>query len=265
MTPKTLGRPLRYVETGGFVVIESAYAPGAALPTHSHDEAFLTFSVRGAFSESVGTTMLACKTFDVIVRPAGAPHTNRYTAGARCVLVGLSRQRLDEVKGATTLFDAPLALPRSKAAPLAFRLARELETFDSLSPLALESLVLELITAGARRPKAEPADAPPWLAAARDYVHANWSSDVTLSAVAGAAGVHPATVARAFRRHFGCSAGEYARRLRIEHASRELSHTSKPVVQIALEAGFYDHSHFGNVFRRHVGMSPAEYRAAFRG
>jgi transcriptional regulator GlxA family with amidase domain len=43
-------------------------------------------------------------------------------------------------------------------------------------------------------------------------------------------------------------------------AARELATTSKPLSLVALDAGFYDQSHFSNVFRRQLAMTPGEYR-----
>jgi AraC-like DNA-binding protein len=40
-----------------------------------------------------------------------------------------------------------------------------------------------------------------------------------------------------------------------------LRDTNRPISEIALEAGFYDQSHFTNVFRRFLGTTPQRYRA----
>jgi AraC-like DNA-binding protein len=68
-------------------------------------------------------------------------------------------------------------------------------------------------------------------------------------------------LARAFREHYGCSIGEYVRRLRIEAACEELSRANKPLSAIAAAAGFYDQAHFTNVFKAHVGVTPGQFRA----
>ena len=71
-------------------------------------------------------------------------------------------------------------------------------------------------------------------------------------------------LARAFRKHFGCTPGEYVRHLRIEFASRELSKSDTPLVEIALAAGFAHQSHFSRIFKRQTGMTPSAFRAALR-
>ena len=39
-----------------------------------------------------------------------------------------------------------------------------------------------------------------------------------------------------------------------------LATTNLPITEVALEAGFYDHSDFSRQFRRTMGVSPTDYR-----
>jgi AraC family transcriptional regulator len=59
--------------------------------------------------------------------------------------------------------------------------------------------------------------------------------------------------------------GDYVRKLRIEYACHELVASARPIVDIALAAGFCDQSHFTRTFKLAVGSSPSQYRAALRG
>jgi AraC family transcriptional regulator len=68
------------------------------------------------------------------------------------------------------------------------------------------------------------------------------------------------TVAVAFRRHFGKSFGDYVTDLRVAHARQELQNTQRPIAEIAQDAGFYDESHMGRVFRRRFHVSPGALR-----
>jgi AraC family transcriptional regulator len=81
------------------------------------------------------------------------------------------------------------------------------------------------------------------------------------SELATTVGVHPVHLSRAFRAAYGCTPGEYLRRLRIEHAQRLLAESRMPLAQVACAVGYYDQSHFTAVFRRLTGSTPAQYRA----
>jgi AraC family transcriptional regulator len=49
-------------------------------------------------------------------------------------------------------------------------------------------------------------------------------------------------------------------RRRTEMARWLLIHTDKPLADIAFDCGFFDQSHFTNVFRRRTGASPGAFR-----
>jgi AraC-like DNA-binding protein len=48
--------------------------------------------------------------------------------------------------------------------------------------------------------------------------------------------------------------------LRYEHAARLLRESDATALEIALEVGYEDPSHFSRAFKRIAGVSPREYR-----
>jgi AraC-like DNA-binding protein len=50
-----------------------------------------------------------------------------------------------------------------------------------------------------------------------------------------------------------CTVGEYVRRLRIEFACQQISHTDTSLPDTAVAAGFYDQSQFSRAFKQVVG------------
>lgn len=65
---------------------------------------------------------------------------------------------------------------------------------------------------------------------------------------------------RQFKQYTGVSPINYLIALRIQKAKELMISTDLPLVQIALESGFYDQSHFSNCFVKLVGLTPGEYR-----
>ena len=67
-------------------------------------------------------------------------------------------------------------------------------------------------------------------------------------------------LARQFRITFGTSPYRYLLMRRLEFA-RERIHRERPLVEVALDAGFADQAHFTRAFRSAFGLTPARYRA----
>lgn len=84
---------------------------------------------------------------------------------------------------------------------------------------------------------------------------------MSLEMLAGVGGVHPMHLARAYRKCYGRSVNEALRENRLRAATRCLVRTDLPLAEIALTSGFYDRSHFTNMFQRYVGFTPGEYRS----
>jgi len=263
----TFGQQLGSLETGGFVFTETYHRPGVVLPRHDHECANFNLTVGGMFSERVNGRDQECGSATLGLKPPGEAHSNRYGgAGARCLIVEVTPARLGALGTRHRLFGGPSYVRGGPLVALAGRMYAELRAGGCASELVLEGLALEFLGELARESgRASPPAPPRWLLEARDAIHAGFAGPVGLSALAEAAGVDPTHLARAFRKAFGCSVGEYVRRLRLEHATEQLTATDMPLAEIAAAAGFYDQSHFTNAFKLHRRLTPAEFRSAFRG
>jgi AraC-like DNA-binding protein len=65
---------------------------------------------------------------------------------------------------------------------------------------------------------------------------------------------------RFFREATGDTPHRYLTRLRVERACEQLRDEGATVDEIAAATGFCDRFHFTRVFKRHMGVGPAEYR-----
>lgn len=72
---------------------------------------------------------------------------------------------------------------------------------------------------------------------------------------------------RSFKRRFARATGmppiQYVHTLRLEEAKQILETTEEPVEAVANQVGYEDASFFGRLFRRKVGLTPAQYRRRF--
>jgi transcriptional regulator GlxA family with amidase domain len=69
---------------------------------------------------------------------------------------------------------------------------------------------------------------------------------------------------REFRTAFGETPHDFLTRLRVERAKELLTISSRPVTEICFDVGFSSLGSFSTLFRREVGMSPAQFRRQVR-
>jgi transcriptional regulator GlxA family with amidase domain len=95
---------------------------------------------------------------------------------------------------------------------------------------------------------------------ARDLMDSGYAEPLDLEALARIAGVSPRHFSRSFRRTFGETPHQYLLTRRIERARYLLRTTDMRVGDVCLDVGWGSVGSFTTTFRRHVGVSPTEYR-----
>jgi AraC family transcriptional regulator len=251
----------------GFSIKDFRQPPHRRLPWHEHTHASICFVVSGSYAEHVRGRVEECPPRSMIFKPAAERHADIFgRSGARCVLVEVLPGRLETSEPFSELTAKPGMVRSARLAALGQRLCGELAEWDVASPLAAEGLILEVLADAARVTRDDGGTKEPrWLRRARELIHEHIHEPLTLSAVARAAEIHPSHLARTFRKHHGRAIGDYVRALRIERAARDIAETDRPLSEIGLRFGFFDQSHFSRVFKRHMGMTPAEFRARSSG
>jgi AraC family transcriptional regulator len=96
---------------------------------------------------------------------------------------------------------------------------------------------------------------------AMDCIEDRLSEDLALAEIAAAASASPRGLLRLFRDGTGRTPYAYLQYRRIERA-KELLKGDGTLAGIAYACGFSSQSHFGQVFRRETGTSPAAWRRA---
>lgn len=97
-------------------------------------------------------------------------------------------------------------------------------------------------------------------ASIRHYIDNHYKEHLTLDLLAEKAKANKFYIAHAFKQEYGISPINYMISCRIEESKRLLNETDLSLSQIAGILGFSSASYFSQSFRRHVGISPVEYR-----
>jgi len=255
-TPTYCGELVHRWVSGPFQITESLFRGGSALPTHSHESPYFTFTLQGSYRERFGTCWRLCTPGTGVGHPAQEAHSQVFdrepTLLMRLAFDGLASEE-------------PLTLvePTAATSPLLMRTLRqlheEIQHRDDSSDMIVEGLAYELAARalcessvhGGSRLRAE---------RARAFLRSSLQRPASVAVIAAELGVSRATLYRDFRSAFGCTPGDYLRETRIQVAIDALGKSRRPVGDIAAECGFYDQSHFDRLFRLALGVSPTEYR-----
>jgi AraC family transcriptional regulator len=258
------GRAEKLRAVGSLRLCRTTYAPHQRIPEHVHDAGYLCLVVRGAFRERSGSSEADVVSGAAVLHRPGEEHADRFGEHlSSCLNVAFppewsarSGDLLDEQGPA--LYASP-----GVVGPLVQRLAHEFELADEASELAIEGLTMELLSVFVRDERRSERCQPDWMAGAIERLRDE--EPVSLAELARAAGVHPSTLARSFRRFHGCSLGQYRRRWRLTRAIDALRASDAPLAEIAAGCGFADQSHLTRALRAETGHTPAALRRGARG
>lgn len=259
-SPVQTAYPLSRNPTHG-LLIEQAFRAGQFLPWHDHNDAYLSLVSSGAYREIRGSGSHCCARGTAVFHPAGESHCDEFSAmGGRVINVTLPGPVIQGAIGSGVLFDSSQTFADWPVPFLLLSLARLVREEQPGWQSTAHDHVIELI-GHIVDPVCRASQRPPqWLRSALAFIRRSFRQAIGLADVSLAVGVHPAHVAREFRRHVRMSVGDYVRSLRIAWACEELTRGHLPLVRIALDAGFYDQAHFCRAFRQECGVSPSQYR-----
>ncbi|MGZ5804667.1 MAG: GlxA family transcriptional regulator [Xanthobacteraceae bacterium] len=96
-----------------------------------------------------------------------------------------------------------------------------------------------------------------------EYVQQHLNGDVSIDTLADRAGMGPRNFIRRFKGATGRLPGAYIQTLRIAAAKEMLEHGAMSIQDVCSKVGYEDVAFFRSLFKRHTGMTPAEYRSRF--
>lgn len=96
---------------------------------------------------------------------------------------------------------------------------------------------------------------------ARDYIRQNSSRPIGISDVAAFLKVSPSHLSREFYKTTGMKPIDYLTRVRLERAVDLLASSSMKIEDIGNRCGFSSANYFGKVFKRHMELTPAQFRS----
>ncbi|MGI8317043.1 helix-turn-helix domain-containing protein [Halobacillus mangrovi] len=94
------------------------------------------------------------------------------------------------------------------------------------------------------------------------YLDVHYAEQINLDALAKIANMNKYSLLRSFTRMRGITPYRYLQTVRINEAKKRLEQGAKPL-DVAIETGFVDQSHFSKFFMEFIGLTPGQYRDTF--
>ena len=92
------------------------------------------------------------------------------------------------------------------------------------------------------------------------YIQRHTNRPITIEQVAEHIHRSPSYLMKRFREETGQSVGAYITRCKMEEAEDLLIYSSQSLAEISAYLGYSSQSYFQNVFKKHFGMTPLQYR-----
>jgi AraC family transcriptional regulator len=260
-----LGSACQTVQTASFQLAElQATVPEREVPRHRHETPHFVLVLRGIYLTEARNQDGPCSSSTLIYNPAGTTHRDCFRSrNGRFLSItpSLNGSRLLDRDSSVARVVAGESVRSLEGGLITRAIEREFQREKHPSSLVLEGLGLELIGQLIRpEERIESRRIPDWLLRTKEIIEDCAGSEITIADLAATVAVHPVYLARAFRKYFGNSPGEYVRRNRLLRVRRLLIDTRLPLVEVALQCGFSDQSRMTHAFTSEFGIAPGRYR-----
>ncbi|MCB1024760.1 MAG: helix-turn-helix domain-containing protein [Acidobacteria bacterium] len=248
-------------QVGKLRIGKTLYRRGDWNAEHFHENARFVFVLSGTFAENYGGKTRLCRPETGIFRPPHEKHSEIYEDGVICISVDIQPSWLKNIEKYSVKLENSNSIRSRSLGRLITKVSDEMEFDDDVSALALESLLTEAAVEMYRNfSEVRQSSSPDWLKHTVEYIHANYSDNLSLGQIASVSNVHPVHLSRVFRNTYHCTVAEYIRGLRVRSARDLLLRSDMTLAQIAVHVGFADQSHFTKIFKRLTHHTPAQFK-----
>jgi len=101
------------------------------------------------------------------------------------------------------------------------------------------------------------------IATIHEYLMNNYREDIDLGKMAALVSMAEGSLCRFFKMNMGITLFEYLNQIKTEFACKLLMNKDLSILEICLDSGFNNISHFNKQFKKITGVPPSEYRKRF--
>ena len=261
----------------GAITLENYSVPAVFIPRHEHPEHFLHLVLSGIVKYEVttkGRTLrFTSRPGTTFLLPKGTVDEVNWTGPTQRMAVAIQPHLLTSALDETAHWSQiELAehwdLIDSHISALLLEMKADLSDGSPAGTMYGESLAMALAVyllkryaVHRRTPVVYKGGLPGYrLRRVLNYIGDNLAENLSLSQLATVAGMSPHYFSELFKQSTGSTPHDYVLMQRIERAKQHLRDQKLSIIQVGLESGFQNPSHFARVFRKLVGTTPSGFQ-----
>lgn len=243
-------------EYAGFITSKTTYSDKYNSEFHYHENPHLSLILQGGNQEHKSAEKSLKSAGDVLFYHSGELHktipTDRQTKNLNLEIDAhfLAANHVSEAELKQAVEE------RFNSRLFMLKVHSELQLNDTITEKAIQISLLGFL----KEHQTRAYDSVKWLTELHAILNDEWNINHSLSELSVRLGVHPVTISKNFRNYFGCSYGDYVRKLRIDRSLALIKNTGASLTEIALMCGFADQSHFIRVFKTYTGLNPKYFQ-----
>lgn len=259
---KFYGSSSRQCLVNGLTIVHSSFHQYEFCPWHYHQNAHFAFTTQGTLIETHKKGEIQLAAGSLLYNHSLEPHCNsHYAEDVAALHVDIDDSWFDQYEIEFSTISGVRSLDSPVLKSSFYSIFRELHCFDSASPLAIETILIQCLNNMIRLKAIFGGRVPSWVGRVNDLLYDRYSEQISLQEIAAEVNIHPVYLCQQFSHYFRCSFGEYIRKIRIEKAvGFILARGRASLTEIAFACGFADQSHFIRTFRRNIGVTPMVFR-----
>jgi AraC family transcriptional regulator len=256
---KYLGNTKNIFNTNqGISVVETEYKNKVYEGWHSHNNAHITLFLKGGTTEKRKHLSETVGSGSILFYHSGELHLNQNTLfPSRNINVEIEENIFKELEINESIIEKSIQ-NTTLAKFLILKVFKETQTPDTFSSDTVTMLFSQLLNANKHFERFE--KSPFWVKSLSELLNDCWYQNPSLKDLSKALQLNPITISKHFPKYFGCTLGEYMRRIKINRSLSLIQSDENNLTEIAMKCGFADQSHFIRTFKTQTGFLPKQFQ-----
>ncbi|WP_404986260.1 AraC family transcriptional regulator [Chryseobacterium sp. M5] len=242
----------------GIAVIETEYHQRVYEGFHSHDNAHLTLFLKGGTTEKRKNRTETVGPGSLLFYHSDELHSNHNTLfPSRNINIEIEERILQDLNLSESSIEK--SIQNTAAAKfLILKIFKETIVADPFSEDTIMMLFSQLSGFSGYLDRFQ--NSPLWVKNLKELLNDQWNENHNLKDLANILQLNPITISKHFPKYFGCTLGEYMRRIKIDRSISMIHFEQRSLTEVGLHCGFSDQSHFIRTFKDQTGFLPKQFQ-----